>query len=58
LIELIDWQIYRITVFDLLEDKSGPVYLSKLLKVPKDGVYGHDIQKVLKGFEKWREGKK
>lgn len=52
LIELVEWRIYRTTVFDLLEDKTHPAKLSKLLK-QSDKLYGHNVEKILVGFTEW-----
>lgn len=50
LLELLEWKIYRCTVFDLLEEKKCIPGLSKLLKT-QDRIYGQDFKKVAEGFK-------
>jgi serine/threonine protein kinase len=57
LIELIEWQIYRVTVFDLLEEKKYIPGLSKLLK-SREEIYGHDVMKTFKCFVNFIESNK
>ena len=47
LIELLDWKIYRCTVYDLLDDKVNPQALLKVLQT-KPAFYGHRIDKLAK----------
>lgn len=45
LIELLDWKIYRKTIYDLLENKLKPEALLEVLQT-KPAVYGHRIDKI------------
>ena len=51
LLQFINWEIYRVTVYDLLHDKSQVSILFAFLK-RKDKAYGHKVDKLARIFEK------
>uniref|UniRef100_A0A6C0CJ01 Protein kinase domain-containing protein n=1 Tax=viral metagenome TaxID=1070528 RepID=A0A6C0CJ01_9ZZZZ len=51
LMELVKWETYRPTVYDLLDQKTNPATLFVLLK-KKTNVYGHSIAKIASQFAK------
>lgn len=51
LMELVEWECYRPTVYDILGKKTAPVTLFAILK-KKDAVYGHAFNKLAQQFAK------
>tara|TARA_R110001632_G_scaffold200941_1_gene323651 strand:- start:3855 stop:5411 length:1557 start_codon:yes stop_codon:yes gene_type:complete len=51
LLQFLNWEIYRVTVYDLLNDKTHVSILFAFLK-SKDKAYGHKVDKLARIFEK------
>jgi serine/threonine protein kinase len=54
LMELVQWETYRPTVYDILEKKTAPATLFAVLK-KKFAVYGHAFTKLVAQFSKYAQ---